>query len=808
VSGATQSSDDSADYDPLSVDLSQYRQMYVDETEEQLDDLVETMLVLEEDPTDTVSLATAFRLLHSMKGAAGMMGFDQITVLTHHLETRFERLRSGRIQLDRITMNLTLRCIDFLRQCNEHLRENTELATPDVLLEELRELEERTEKELAAENEPDQEPDQEPALAPRDSAPRDLGPPTESKPDHQSIPDEPIETHQHLVIAFGREHTNPIQQAIELLGLLERIGTIEATRPDRDEIESAETLETFDVIILTASEPERLAEVVFVDGVDRVEVRIPREPDAQPLAMRVRPAEPKLQQPAIQVMESASENIEETSARPAVANAREPIPPQQQKAAYPKSSETMRVDIDRLDVLMSLAGELVVNRAQFVEVAKDLGSELRQSSIRSRSREFQDALRKTISKLRDLQTTSGGEWLLSIQALEAGLTSMEQQQAMLDESRRKFGRLDEAIDQLSRVSSSLQRGVLGTRMVPVAPLFNRFKRVVRDLAIDRGKQVALVIEGDQTELDKRMIDALGDPLVHLIRNSIDHGLENPDQRIAVGKPAEGTIRLSAQHRGNHIYIHIEDDGGGIDDEKIRRRLVSKKIMDQDSANELSREEAIEYIWHPGFSTAEQVTDVSGRGVGMDIVKSRISELAGAVEIESEMNVGTRFTLKLPLTLAIIGSLMVKIRDITFAIPNEDVREIVKITENDVITVQGQKTFEVRGRFIPLLTIDDLFQWNDISATDNAIETPTQDTFQPTEVVVLQTGGRSMGLRVDLAIGSEDVVIKSLADNFTSIDGLAGANILGNGSVALMLDVSALVRMSAATEKNPQGVAGR
>ena len=211
-----QSRDEFSAHDPLAVDLSQYRQMYVDETEEQLDDLVETMLVLEENPADNVSLATAFRLLHSMKGAAGMMGFDQITVLTHHLETRFERLRSGRIQLDRITMNLTLRCIDFLRLCNEQLRENTELATPDVLLEELRALEERTEKELAA--------DETPTPAPASDSK------TESRPAQQTVPDGQAETHQHLVIAFTSEHLGPIKQAIELLGLLERLGTIEATR--------------------------------------------------------------------------------------------------------------------------------------------------------------------------------------------------------------------------------------------------------------------------------------------------------------------------------------------------------------------------------------------------------------------------------------------------------------------------------------------------------------------------------------------------------------------------------------------------
>jgi len=263
-------------------------------------------------------------------------------------------------------------------------------------------------------------------------------------------------------------------------------------------------------------------------------------------------------------------------------------------------------------------------------------------------------------------------------------------------NRRDFGRLDEAIDQLSRVSDSLQRGVLGTRMVPVSPLFNRFKRVVRDLSVDRGKQIELVLKGENTELDKRMIDALGDPMVHLVRNSVDHGMESPEVRQAAGKPAEGTVSLSAQHRGNHVYITITDDGGGIDDAKIRRRLVDRNLLSAEAAQALSRQEAIEYIWYPGFSTAEQVTDVSGGGVGMDIVKSRIDELSGTIETESELGVGTTFTLKLPLTLAIISSLLVEIRGIVFAIPKDDVREIVQIRMKKIIDVGGRKTFEVRS----------------------------------------------------------------------------------------------------------------
>ncbi len=373
----------------------------------------------------------------------------------------------------------------------------------------------------------------------------------------------------------------------------------------------------------------------------------------------------------------------------------------------------MRVDIDRLDELMNLAGELIVSHAQFTQVAKDLGSELRRSSAASRARELQDSLRRVITRLRGVNdpTNLGQDWSALVQELELGLDTLQQQQQVLDDSRRMFGRLDEAVDNLSRVSSALQRGVLGTRMVPIGPLFNRFKRVIRDLAMERNKEVNLVLEGDQTELDKRMIDAIGDPLVHLVRNSIDHGLESTQARIEAGKSPEGLIVLSAQHRGNHVYITVSDDGGGINDNKIRRKVIERGLLGTDAANAMTRQEAIDFIWHPGFSTADTLTSVSGRGVGMDIVRSRISQLGGSVEVVSEVGVGTTFTLKLPLTLAIISSLLVKIRGIVFTIPKDDVREIVEIPITSIATVHGKQTFAVRGHYIPLLTVDELFRWN-------------------------------------------------------------------------------------------------
>ncbi len=768
-------------------DLSGYLQIYLDETEEQLDDLVDTMLVLESDPANAASLNAAFRLLHSMKGAAGMMGFDQITVLTHHLETRFERLRSGRIEFDRTTMNLTLRCIDFLRECNNRQRDGQELSAPDELLEELRVLEEAAEKELEREDDPEvsdlvasstrvNEPKEEPLP---DVAPeRDDSPEREAAAQAYTLPD--LGTDYHVVVTFADHLLLKDFKAKTVATAVGNLGEIKATRPELEDGESSEDFTVFDIIINTVHAPDEVIAVAKTEGVSRIEVRVPRDADAEPLAvweMKKTTEKPHVVEPTETKAEPQSELI--TPAKP-----------------NDKINETMRVDIDRLDSLMNLAGELVVNRAQFIQVSGEIGPGLRKSNSVARSREFCDTLARAI-ELFKLQADApeksaqvdAAKWSATIGELESGLELIREQSLLWENGRRCFSRLDEAIDQLSRVSDSLQRGVLGTRMVPVGPLFSRFRRVVRDLTQDGNKTVQLEIDGENTELDKRMIDALGDPMVHLVRNSIDHGLESTEDRLAAGKPAAGTVSLSARHRGNHVTIMVKDDGGGIDADKIRSRLVSKGLMTADAASSMSDREAVASIFRPGFSTAEKVSDISGRGVGMDIVKSRIEELSGSIEIDTEVGVGTIFTLKLPLTLAIIGSLLVRIRGIMFAIPKDDVREIVSIRRRDIARVNGKQTFEVRGKFTSLVSVDDLFHWNDPPAmTDH-------DDSDELEIAILQSGGRPMGLAVDQSIGSQDVVIKSLADNFIGLQGLAGASILGDGSVALMLDVAELHKMA-------------
>ncbi|QDS94595.1 Chemotaxis protein CheA [Roseimaritima multifibrata] len=837
-------------------DMSEYLQTFLDETEEQLDDLVETMLSLERDSTNSEDLNESFRLIHSIKGSAGMMGLEQITVLTHHLENRFERFRSGTEQLDEPTMNVVLRCVDFLRQSNDRLRDGNALGSPTELLSELKRLEDQaalqknTSKETASESTAEEaitEATLEPT--PEDTPPK-AEHPTEIPPASPELHDSPI----RMVIRFRPRLQLVDLKAQLIVNRLAGLGTIKSTRPTLESLSEDEPLEEFELQIETDRDLDNLRSAAQVDGVDSIDFPEDVDKSSKTAERRASVEYPDVNLPAestdsdapefgtkqnsitvIEPIQSAepTESAEPTidaepteSADTVAANkididpqpmdvpepaesAQSPQPvetvnaadaptvsdvPTSDKAAG-KVAETMRVEIDRLDSLMNLAGELVVNRARFVQISSQINPSHRKASALNRIREFCDSLRDTIEGLEN-ETAEPSDRGALVTQLRCGLELMDEHSEIWEHDRGHLDKFGEAIDQLSRVSKNLQKGVLDTRMVPVGPLFNRFKRVVRDLSKERDKRVNLLIRGEKTELDKRMIDALGDPLMHLVRNSIDHGLEPTQVRLDSHKPEIGTISLEATHSGNNIYIHVRDDGGGIDVDKIKTKLINNQVLSKAATSELSDAQALDYIWHPGFSTAQEVTDVSGRGVGMDVVQNRIRKLNGTIEVESIPKQGTHFTIRLPLTLAIINCLLVKIRGVVFSMPIDEVREIVSVKEEEIVTVQGKRTIDVRDEFIPLVRIDEVFHWNNWGQKDDEpVRGDSNVDANASQVVIVQTAGKTMGLHVDELIGSHDMVIKSLSDNFIEIRGLSGASILGDGNVGLMLDIGTAYQMA-------------
>ncbi len=809
-------------------EMAEFLQIYLDETGEQLDDLVDTMLALEANPQELEDLNEAFRLIHSIKGSAGMMGLSDVTALTHQLESRFEKYRSGKDQLDEATMNVVLRSIDYLRGCNESIRNGERTASPADLLDELARI------EAEASGVTDQDAAR-PSITKASEADSKVmvaepGRATAHRvdPDEQNSIDD-VTVEEHVAELLDRKNRRRVwiraelRDGLQLTDLkaqlivtrLGAVGEVLSIEPDLAELPEGETIDLVLVELDTDCTDEELRSSADVDGVRSIEVSDqPLELRAGAQAMSPNATSTDSQSPTTDVGSPAdSGGNESTNGNPADVAAddgkagevtRDSVSTQAAKAAPAKRkseleagkvSETMRVDIDRLDNLMNLAGELVINRARFVQISSQLSPAFRKPNASNRIREFSEGLRTALGELESGHLNSEAQTKLLAQ-LRTDLQLVDDHLEIWEESRQHFEKMNEAIDQLSLVSQSLQQGVFDTRMVPVGPLFTRFKRVVRDLSKERGKQVELEIRGEKTELDKRMIDELGDPLIHLVRNSIDHGMEAPHVRTQRGKPETGTIILEATHSGNSVLVHVRDDGGGIDVEKVRAKIIDKELLPSEDAQRLSEPQVLEYIWKPGFSTAGTVTNVSGRGVGMDVVQDRIRQLNGRIELESVPGRGTHFTMRLPLTLAIIRCLLVRLRGTAFSVPIEAVREIVSVHRDEIISVKGRRAFDVRGEIIHLVGIDDLFDWNFVARTIPQADNPTALMNAVTsEVVVLQSGGNTMGLCVDGLIGSQDMVIKSLAENFVEIRGLSGASILGDGTVCLMLDVGVLFQLA-------------
>jgi two-component system chemotaxis sensor kinase CheA len=720
--------------DDLSTDeKGVYLRLYLDETGEQLDALVQTLLALEANPSDSRQLDEAFRLLHSIKGSSALLGIDRITSLTHHLESHFVHLRSGKRTLDAATMNVVLHCIDFLRECNEHLRKGELLESAGELLDQVRALEHAT-------------------APPHSAAPVATA---SVRPVATASADARL---WRITVYFAPGLQMPDLKAELILARLAAVGDVLSSIPPRDLLASTHDLAVIDIKVRSAAERATIEAAANADGVQRLVVEV-SDPEESPVVVAVEDQAADASPP---------EAVVEVGLR-------------RGEAAAPLT-ETLRIDIDRLDVLLNLAGELLVNRARFSQVVDTIGQLFQKSAHSDRLSLITDSLNGVIHTLDhgvnvDLAAMS--------QELTTQLEVLKHQTHTWNEGRHGFTELVAAVDQLTRVSQNLQQVVLSTRMVPVGPLFSRFKRSVRDMANELGKKVSLELLGEKTELDKRIIDELGDPLNHLIRNSIDHGIESTDIRVRHGKPETATVRMTASHQGNNVIITVEDDGGGIDIRRVRQTAIDRGLLRKDEATNLDEAEILEFIWEPGFSTKSVVSNVSGRGVGMDIVRTRVRQLNGSIEVTSIPGVGTTFSIRLPLTLAITRCMLFQLPQAVFAAPIENVREIVRLADHRTVNAHGRELCDIRGEFLPLFGMEDLFRWSGVR----------HDSRGCKNVVVLQSQNRAIGLRVDMLLGGHDIVVKPLDESYSQVRGLGGASILGDGSVCLLLDVATCVELT-------------
>ena len=688
--------------------IDQHRQAFKEEAYELLAELETSLLELEERPDDVDLIGRVFRAMHTIKGSGSMFGFDDIASFTHEVETIFDMVRNGRLQVTKRLVNLTLAARDQIRSMLDHAEDGEGVADLQGSAEIIAGL-----RELAG-------CEQHTAAPPEKIA----GKPAPQDPATYRIRFVPSRD----IFASG---SNPLN----LLAELRELGTCNVVAqtsefPGLEEI-NPEACYVYWDIILTTDQGENAIRDVFIFVEDDCELKIEtvaehsrfdEQQDYKKLGeilLERGDITPKdmdevlAQQKRFGELAVSKGILHEGKVQSALAEQRHVKEVRQEKQSA-EAASSIRVPAERLDVLVNLVGEMVTVQAR---------------------------LSQTAAKRADAE-------LMAI------------------------------AEEVERLTAELRDSALNIRMLPIGSTFSKFKRLVRDLSAELGKQIEMTTEGAETELDKTVIEKLNDPLVHLIRNSIDHGVELPEAREASGKPRHGTVHLSAVHSGDSVLITIADDGAGLDKDAIRAKALERGIISP--TTELSEKELFGLIFAPGFSTAKKVSSVSGRGVGMDVVKRAIEALRGSIEIASVRGAGTRIMVRIPLTLAIIESLLVKIGNDSFMLPLSLVDECVELTREDVVRSHGRNLAHVRERLVPYIPLREQFN---IPGDPPDIE----------QIVITQIDGVRVGFVVDHVIGEHQTVIKSLGRAYKDAEGISGATILGDGSVALILDIPKLLQ---------------
>jgi two-component system chemotaxis sensor kinase CheA len=681
------------------MDMTQYLDLFLQEAEEQLEILETETLKLEVDPSKD-RLQVIFRAAHTLKGSSRAMGFTNMAELTHEMENVLDQLRNDALELSTDIANALLACLDNLVAMTDSLRAGTGDAIEcGALVQELKGF-------ITTAT---------PTSASADSAvelefPADVVETLNLVAEQGNVYRAKFTLHADCVMKYVR--------VFMITSLIEECGELLACAPSRELLEEEQFDHTFSLAFQCTSELESIkTKFAGISDVEHFDVASwnptePAKPQETVADGPISEAEP----PVILSKPAPADNVAPTPA---------PAPAAASNAPKTETGQTVRVDVARLDALMNLVGELVIDRTRIARIGADLSAKYADSGV--------DALA-------------------------------------------------ELVGHLARITGELQDQIMRARMMPIETVFNRFPRVIRDLAQKLGKTIHLELSGGDTELDRSVIEVIGDPLLHILRNSADHGLEMSEDRIKAGKSADGTIRLSARHEENHIVIEINDDGRGIDVDVIRAKAVERGLVSADGAASMSDRDVLQFIFSSGFSTAAAVSEVSGRGVGMDIVRSNLSKLGGLIDLETWRGQGTRFTLRLPLTLAIIRGLLVSVENVCYVVPLGSVIETLLISLREVQRVNQRDVVVIRGMTTPLVRLSTIF----------GLQPPATPNEDDLYVVVVGVGEKRFGLVVDRLIGEQEVVIKSLSRHCGDTMGVSGATILGDGNVALILDVNGLV----------------
>lgn len=699
------------------MDVSQYLEIFIDESEEHLQTLSDCIMVLEKEPDNKDTINEVFRAAHSLKGMAGTMGFKRMQHLTHDMENVFQEVRSDHIKVTSGMIDLLFKCLDALEGYVDNIKSTSDEGTEDneVIIKELNDFIAKTE---GAEETGNTETSEAKEAAPESTQEEKAGQEKiELTNDEKKAIREAESNGQHIYVMtvhIQKDCLLKAARAFLVFKAVEDFGQILVYRPSSQDIED-EKFE-FEFCFFLASEESEDKIVAVAKAVSEIE-----KVDAEEIHLDeyVKEAEAQEEQ---QAKEATAEQKEAPAEAPKAAEKKAPAAnAKKQTNAKPVTGRTVRVDIEKLDALMNQVSELIIAKNSLVSISSNESGEYQNQSFH------------------------------------------------------------EQIEYLERITTNLHESVMKVRMVPIESVVNKFPRMIRDLSRKLGKKMELYMTGEDTELDRTVVDQIGDPLQHLLRNSADHGLEDNATRVERGKPEVGSIFLKAFQEGNNVIIEVGDDGNGIDVAAVRDKAVERGVITAEQAENMSQKEIINILFLPSFSMAKKITDISGRGVGLDVVKSNIEALGGDVEVRTQLGEGTTFIVRLPLTLAIIQALMVEIRDEKYAIALGSISNIESIPVNEIKYVQAQEVIHLRGAVIPLIRLDQVLDMEE-----------KQEEPENLTVVIVKKGDSLAGLVVDNLIGQQEIVIKSLGKYINNNKIISGATILGDGEVALILDVNTLM----------------
>ena len=707
------------------MDVSQYLEIFIDETSEHLQNLSDCIMELEKDPENMDTINEIFRAAHSLKGMAGTMGFKRMQRLTHDMENVFQEVRSEKVKVTSSMIDLLFKCLDAIEGYLDNVKASSDEGTEDneLIIKELNDFIAAEDGAAAAPAQAEPKKEEAPAQTAGgdDKKYFEFGL-SESEKDKIKQAEDGGAHIYGMTIYIQKECLLKAARAFLVFKAVEEFGQILVYNPSSQDIEDEKFDCDFSIFIASDEPYEKIAEAAkSVSEIDKV---VGEEVKYETLAAKQEKAEAdaaaaEKSQDAPAEAAPAQEQPQAQAAKPAAKS--QSNGNKKQAVAKPVTNRTVRVDIEKLDALMNQVSELIIAKNSLVSIS----------------------------------STDSGDF---------------QNQSF-----------HEQIEYLERITTNLHESVMKVRMVPIESVVAKFPRMIRDLSRKLDKKMELYMTGEDTELDRTVVDQIGDPLQHLLRNSADHGLEDNATRIAKGKPEVGSIFLNAFQEGNNVIIQVGDDGNGIDVEAVRNKAIERGVITEEQAETMSQKEIINLLFLPSFSMAKKITDISGRGVGLDVVKSNIEALGGDVEVKTELGVGTTFTVRLPLTLAIIQALMVEIRDEKYAIALGSISNIEDIPVKDIKYVEAQEVIHLRGKVIPLIRMDQVLD----------IE-PKEEEPESLTVVIVQKGENLAGLVVDNLIGQQEIVIKSLGKYINNNKIISGATILGDGEVALILDVNVLM----------------